>query len=459
MRSRGWVIIAVMVLYWVMMGGADAGLSTKGARLLSNGKPMFLRGSYYVQPGAYHHCFLTELDERQMARDFRAMREAGMNCFAIAVNWGDFMTRVDVSARSYKWNAEVDKRFRRLLECARRENLIVNLWFGTARLPEGLPGCTVGGEETDLCGNKHRPFCGYVWQDYPGCAQFNEFQWQAFLDFHRHVAELTRGFDDVIFDPLDWQHINMNYWCWANARNLEAWRAWLKSRNPDLSHWNTRWRENNSSWEEVFFPVDDWVRQTAALHAGSPYAGKPDTPEGPKWQDFRVWHDWLCNIVSQVITGVLKEVRPDVLIAQRVDIWHYGDFRANTWGVGRVDLIFQGWYSEKPEQARDASRWIAGAVRDVAVRWPRPMPFVFWETGMNPPAGGPDLPRRQADELQARQVVSTERTARALHLVGWMWWTWRDYCMSKAALGYGLVRLDGTAKPALRALREAVREP
>jgi len=447
------LILAAALLLGLSGRRVSAGLSTKGTRLLCNGKPVFLRGSYYVQPAAYHHCFLIEFDERQMARDFRRMRKLGMNCLAISVNWGDFISRLDVAKRRCEWNAEVGRRLRRLLDCARRENLIVDLWFGTARAPVGLPGCRVGESEKDLCGHLHRAFCGYMWQNYPGCAQFDDFEWQAFLDYHRRVAELTRGFDNVIFDPLDWQHLNMNYWAWGNERNLEAWRTWLRRRNPDLSYWNKRWGENGGSWSQVFFPVDDWVRQTAARLGGSPYAGKPDTPEGPKWKGFRAWHDGLCNEVATAITGVLKEVRPDVLIGQRVDIWHYGDFRANTWAAGQVDFIFQGWYSEKPEQARSPGRFIAGAVRDVAVRWPRPVPMVFWETGMNMP----DLPERQADELQAVQFAVTERTAQELHLSGWMWWTWRDYCMSKAALRFGLTRVDGTPKPALQSLPRIIR--
>jgi hypothetical protein len=432
-------------------------------RLLRDGKPIFLRGAYYIQPAAYHHCFLLELDERQMARDFQAMRRFGLNCFAISVNWGDFTSRVDMTARRCEWNAAAPERLRRLLACARREDLIAVLWFGISRVPEGLPGCKPGRAEKDLCGHEHSPYCGYVWPDYPGCVQFGDFEWQAFLDFHRRVAEVTRGFDNVIFDPLDWQHINMNYWTWGSQRNLQAWRDWLRAADPDLSHWNQRWGDESKGWEGVFFPVDDWVRQTAARLGGSPYAGKParlqagkpdDAYEGPKWRDFRAWHDGLCNTVAREITAALKQVRPDVLIGQRVDIWHYGDFRANTWAAGKVDFIFQGWYSEKPEQASSPQRFVAGAVRDVTRRWPRPMPIVFWETGMNVP----DLPTRQAEELQARQLVATERTTGALHLAGWLWWTWRDYCLSKEALRFGLVRLDGTPKLSLRSLRQAASE-
>jgi len=444
-RYRPAVVVAIVLL---ARSGACAGVAVRGMQLVRDGRPLFLRGAYYVQPTAYHHCFLERLDERQMARDLRAMRDAGMNCLAIGVNWGDLMPRLNVTQRRWEWDDAIGARLRRLLECARRESLIVDIWFGTARNPVGLPGCNVGEPEKDLCGNKHTPFCGYVWKNYPGCAQGDDFEWQSFLAYHRRVAELTRGFDNVIFDPLDWQHLNMNYWCWGNERNLEAWRTWLKNKNPDLSYWNKRWGENSGSWDEVFFPVDEWVRRTAALLGGSPYAGKPDTPEGPKCKDFREWHDGLCNQVARAITDTLKSVRPDVLIGQRVDIWHYGDFRQNTWAVGKVDFIFEGWYSEKPEQARNPGPGIARSVADVTVRWPRRMPIVFWETGMNIH----DLPQPQAEALQALQFAATERTTKALHLGGWMWWTWRDYCMSKAALDFGLVRLDGTPKPALQIL-------
>ena len=118
------------------------------------------------------------------------------------------------------------------------------------------------------------------------------------------------------------------------------------------------------------------------------------------------------------------------------------------WAVGQVDLIFQGWYSEQPEQARAPASFIAASVRDVTSRWRRPLPIVFWETGMNLP----DLPPAEAEPLQARQLAGTDRATRQLGLAGWLWWTWRDYPMSQQALRFGLVRLDGTPKPALQAL-------
>jgi rfaE bifunctional protein nucleotidyltransferase chain/domain len=144
----------------------------------------------------------------------------------------------------------------------------------------------------------------------------------------------------------------------------------------------------------------------------------------------------------------IRAVRPDVLVGQRVDIWHYGDYRQNTWAVGLVDFYFQGGYSEKPEDARDPGPFIEREVRGVTDRWPRPMPIVFWETGMNIH----DLPTAELDELQALQIVATDKKVKALDLSGWMWWTWRGYCMGKAALNFGIVRADGTPRPAVLAL-------
>ena len=154
---------------------AQAQLTVSGTHLLWDGKPVFLRGAYYVQPAAYHHCFLTELDEKQLAPDFKAMRAAGLNCFCISVNWGDFIHSMDVAKGTFEWDRAVEKRFVRLLEAARRENMIVDLWFGTALDPVGVPGMTTGKPEKDFCGHLHKPAQGYLWPDYPGCAQFDDF--------------------------------------------------------------------------------------------------------------------------------------------------------------------------------------------------------------------------------------------------------------------------------------------
>ena len=231
----------------------------------------------------------------------------------------------------------------------------------------------------------------------------------------------------------------------AQPRSLARLAA---TRNPSLAYWNQRWGEDNQTWDTVLFPVDDWVLQSAARLEGSPYKGKPVTPEGAKTKDFREWHDGVFNFIARTLTGTLKGVRPDVLVGQRVDIWHYGDYRQNTWAVGLVDFYFQGGYSEKPEDARDPGPFIEREVRNVTDRWPRPMPIVFWETGMNIH----DLPTAELDELQALQIVATDKKVKALDLSGWMWWTWRGYCMGKAALNFGIVRADGTPRPAVLAL-------
>jgi hypothetical protein len=338
MNARNhWVALGVALAVLIPCA-AQAKLTVSGTHLLWDGKPYFMRGAYYIQPAAYHHCFLTGLDEKQLAPDFKAMRAAGLNAMCISVNWGDFVHSIDVAKGTFQWDPVVEKRFVRVLEAARRENMIVDLWFGTALDPVGVPGMAPGKAEKDVCGHLHKPAQGYLWPNYPGCAQFDDFEWRTFVAYHRRVAELTRGFDNVIFDPLDWQHISMNYWEWGNPRNLEAWRVWLKTHNPDVAYWNQRWGEENKSWDTVIFPVDDWVLQSAARLQGSPYAGKPNTPEGAKTKDFREWHDGLFSFIARTLTGTLKGVRPDVLVGQRVDIWHYGDFRQNTWAVGLVDF-------------------------------------------------------------------------------------------------------------------------
>jgi len=449
MRRVGWAAAGMAALALATAVGAGAaGLTVRGTQILQDGKPIFLRGSYYVQPAAYHHCFLTELDERQVPVDFTKMRESGLNCVAISVNWGDFLPHFD-PGRPPQWDRRIDGRFRRLLQAARKENLWVDLWFGTARMPLGVPGVKAGEPQTDLAGYKHQAFAGYTWPNYPGCVQFADPEWEGFVAFHRHVAELTRGFDNVIFDPLDWQHLNMNAWCWGNARNLAGWRAWLKERNPDLAYWSERWGEKLASWDEALFPMDDWVRRSAARYEGSPYAGKADTTDQDKWQDFREWHDALHIRVMETLNSTLKQVRPDVLIGQRVDLWHHGDFRMNTWAVKGVDFIFQGWYSDKPEQARAPEEGITTSIKDVTSRWPKPMPLVFWETGDNVQG----LPQAEDEALQAQQLAETDRVVRALGLCGWLWWTWRDYPMGKESMRFGLNRLDGSPKPALTALK------
>jgi len=430
-------------------------VTVEGRQFIFRGQPLFIRGAMYYQPHAYHQYFWETWWRSEFLHDLDRLPTYGFNAVALQVNWGSFASRVDPLTGETEWR---DRAFRDLRFALRRlgqRGLLAILWTGTARLPDGVAGAH-NPTFTDLGGRTYQPYDGYLIRDWPAIAANDSPVWRAMLDFHRKVAEACADADNVLYDPLDWQHLNINPWSFADPGNLAAWRDWLRSRtstslsvvspsnhNPDLQYWNQRWGETNATWDEVLLPVDEWVENATAL-LGPPYRGRPRDPyEGPKWADFRDWHDALCNTVNAQIVAAIRAGDPDALIGQRVDIWHFGDFRQRTWAPQGVAFFCQGTYPETPQQVSpDEAR---KTIRLVTDRAPRQLPILFWETGLLPTAAPPaDLPA-----LQAQWLNSVESVAHQDGLLGFCWWVWRDYYMNDTSLSLGLLDLSGDPKPAL----------
>ena len=422
-------------------------LTIEDNALVFRGQPVFVRGAMYYQPAAYHQYFWEEWNRDQFLRDLDDVTRHGFNALALQINWGSFASSVDPDTGVSHWNESAFGDLQFALANLSERGIIAILWTGTARIPEGVEG-NHSPAWTDLGGNLHPPYSGYLIRDWPALAANDTPLWRAMLEFHSRLAQACADFDNLIYDPLDWQHLNINTWSFADPGNLAAWREWLRSRNPDLDYWNQRWCEANHSWDEVLLPVNEWVEMTVAL-LGPPYQGRPRDPhEGSKWADFRDWHDALCNSVNAQIVASLRAADSDALIGQRIDPWRFGDFRQRTWAPEGVNLIFHGTYPESVEQLTpDLVRREVAMVRE---RTPRPLPILFWETGLNPPI----IPREEwparLEPLQARWFDAVQVAAREENLLGFCWWVWRDYYMSEEAMHFGLLDLSGRPRLALQ---------
>lgn len=426
--------------------GAPAGLELRDGRLVDGGAPVFLRGAMYWQPHAFHHCFWEDLDEALVERDFAAMQRQGFNLAAVQVNWGSFMPSVDVEGGRYEWSRNAQRKLVHLLDSAQRHGLYVDLWFGTSRVPAGVNGL-FNAAFTDLGGRKHDAYYGWLVTDWPAIADYDTYSWQAFLRFHERVARVCRSYDNVIFDPLDWQHLNLNHWNFNDPLNLRSWRDFLRRDNPDLGYWNKRWGESNPSWDDVLFPVDEWARDSICRLEGTPYRDLPVTPyEEEKWQDFNRWHNPLSIKVIEAITAALRRGAPDTLVVQRVDPWRFGYWREMTWGVGSVDFYCQGWYPWSQEELDDAQSHLLREIDAIRSRATRPKPFLVWEVGMDVFHVYPEAAEAERDRRRAEYVREVERFARANDMLGWCWWVWRDHNMNEDSLHWGLVTQGGRFK-------------
>ena len=443
---RLWLLFAASAWLAAMNGAARGGLDLRDGRLADRGKPIFLRGAMYWQPHAFHHCFWEDMDPEMTERDFAAMQAQGFNMAAVQVNWGSFMPSVDVAARKYEWSREAQDKLERLLDSAQRHGLYVDLWFGWSRAPAGV-NAAFNPAFTDLGGVKHGAYYGWLVTDWPAIADYDTYAWQAFLRFHERVARICRKYDNVIFDPLDWQHLNLNYWNFNDALNLRSWRDFLHCENPDLGYWNKRWGEKNASWDVVLFPVDDWARDSICRLDKTPYRGLPSLPyEKEKWQDFNRWHNPLFIRIVEGITAALRRGDSKALILQRVDPWRYGYWREMTWGVGSVDFYAQGWYPSSQTELDEADKHLKAEIDPIRTRAPRPKPILLWEVGMDVFHVYPNAPEPERDKHRAQYVRAVEKFGREEKMLGWSWWVWRDHNMNEDSLHWGLVTQDGRFK-------------
>lgn len=448
----------------VLCGPASALLEVRGGRFVDDGLPVFLRTAMYYQPHAFHHYFWSELDESMVAPDLEMMKGQGLNGLVLQVNWGAFMPAVDVERESFTWDEETEKKLVRILELAREKEMYVILWLTWARAPEGV-GTKAHPARRDLGGKEHPPFSGYLLHDYPALAIRETFAWTACLAFHERVAKLTNSFGNVILDPLDWQHLNMNYWSWGDTQNLAVWREHLQRINPELQHWNERWSEKNATWEDVLLPIDTHVETTAARLAGSLYAGLPAAPyNAAKWQDFNEWHDAAFVRIARQIIQALERGSPRAPIGQRIDRWRYGGWRTRTWAPwqpeGDLELapgrfFFVTYYPKERHDAEGTEKELSDTIRQVRERDECGYPIMVWETGIDLPGLYGDADNETREAAQQDHLDGVAATAERLGLLGLGWWVWRDYHMSAASLQYGLVGIDGTEKQAAELLRWA----
>jgi len=462
MRSRPLAACVALCVLCVLCGPAAALLELRHGRLLDDGLPVFLRAAMYYQPHAFHQYFWTELDESMVALDLDKMRAQGLNTVVLEVDWGAFMPSVDVDAKSFVWDADNEAKLRRIVELAYEKGMYVILWFTWARAPEGV-GAKPYEAGPDLGGREHPPFHGYLLPSHPALAIGNTFAWQACLTFHERIAGLTADFEHVILDPLDWQHLNMSYWAWAEADNLTAWRAHLRGVNADLLHWNRRWGEKNDTWDEVLLPVDSHVQKTAAKPAGSPYADLPATPyDAAKWHDFNEWHDAVFVAVAQQIMAALERGSPHAPIGQRIDRWRYGQWRTRTWAPwhreGEAQLaagrfFFLSYYPRTGEGAGEAETKLAETIQRVHELDERGYPIMLWETGIDLAGLFADADAETREQAQYDYLDIVAAAAERLGLMGFGWWVWRDYYMSAASRQYGLVGIDGAGKQAIELLK------
>ena len=180
-----------------------------------------LRSVTYYQPHADHHTFWFNLNLSLFDKDVWEIKRQGVNCIWIEIGWGEFVP----NAYPIEYSEENFQKLEHILLKTKEAGLFVLMVMGYVdNIPEGITGT-----------NYFAPT--YL---------TNETEFQVYINFIKEVTKRTRKFDNIayvfcteIFD------ISLKYGL-SYPTNIESFRNYCRTKNPDLNYWNGRWKTNPS---------------------------------------------------------------------------------------------------------------------------------------------------------------------------------------------------------------------
>ena len=432
-------------------------ITTQGNHFFDGGKPLELRAVYYFQPNAYHSYFWDELNQTMLEEDFRSIKTQGFNAVSIRVGWGSFMPLIiNLPEKTYVLDNINEGKLLNLTNKAKSHGLYVILWLDYSRLPEGISAKHYPAS-ADGCGMQKSEFYGFIAPCIQANSTTNGPLWQLLLVHYKRLAELLKDKDNIIWDPLDWQHLNLNVWSYGDECELQQWRFYLQSKNSDMAYWNTRWGEN-ANWNTVLFPIDNYIKELATanpasqigiVYANVPVSSSSLNPKSKyKWEDFRNYQNEILINNSKDIVTAIKTIDDNAIIGQRIDRWRYNGWRNQTWGTPGVDFIYEAFNPTSSSDFVGIDTRIAeriNAVRGNLTKNNKNMPIYLSDCQVST---AQFTEQQQNDFFVA--AYNAVHTNEQLDLAGIGIWQWKQTCtVSSADQGFGLMYRDGTAKPAL----------
>jgi hypothetical protein len=328
---------------WVLLcvSAAEAGTKPLPAIVLAPGghgfqteagRPFVPFGVTYYRPGTgWAPQVWKQFDAAATQRDFKLMKEAGVNCVRVFLTFGSFLPEPG------KLSEEGLGKFDKFLELAEREGIYVHptgpdLW-------EGTPAWATADRYAD------------------------ETMLRALENYWKEFITRYRG-RKVIF-AIDL--LNEPAIAWDNAAMKAKWRTWVHSRYPNPEAMVQAWGEAASK-----FAYDD------------PPVPPPRNAPGSKWlldyQHFR--EDLAQEWVHRQVTAI-KSVDPKRLVTTGLVQWsvpsllpalsHYAAFRTSKLAplLDFLEVHFypleHGFYSyaSREEEAQNLA-YLEGVVREVA---------------------------------------------------------------------------------------------
>ena len=257
------------------------------------------------------------------------------------------------------------------------------------------------------------------------------------LRYLRWLAEGVAEFDNVFYLLCTEEILPATLLYRPNERVecAAAFRSWAHRDNPDIAYWNERWGAEHT-WETLT---------------------PPPTTERKTWQtwyDLNRWFTYLMRQLLPPMSAAIREGDPDAVIG-------FHDFlidpalkqpigeRPTAEACG-FDFFSIGYYYIMEKSFEENMEGLR--VRVEAAREYHPdVPALCGEIGLAV-RKEPEEARQEDEALQVRWF----REALAYLLqegVGYDIWSWRTVVPSAEAI-HSIYRADGTARPALEAIRE-----
>jgi len=421
----------------------------ENGKFYDNGKEIWMRGVIYYQPHACHQDFWKMLDESIIEHDLNLIKSTGFNLVMLQLNWGSFVDHVNFDGE-YIWNEENEQKLLSFLNIAKNCSLYIAIVTSVATAPSGV-NANRGDGFIDLGGVWHEPYYGYTIPGFQAgiLDSVNSYKFNSYVEFHKKISKIIyeKGFNNIIWDPTAWENLNLNPWQWSDLCDLILWRNRLQKISNDINYWNSRWGENNNTFDDILFPIDEWIQRAVGSVVGNPYYGLPITTSQNKWDDFRHGQDEILNLMVDRLFSAIRDNFDNAIIGQRIDAWHYGGWRHETWARPGADFIFHGYYPDNDDDVINISDRISDQFNYIKANMPRQLPIFLWETGIVLKHVYPVASEDYKLERQTYCISEILNTAKAISPLGLSIWLWRDTYFDSLEYECGLSYFSDIFKP------------
>ncbi|MFQ6096742.1 MAG: hypothetical protein ACE5O2_03380 [Armatimonadota bacterium] len=256
--------------------------------------------------------------------------------------------------------------------------------------------------------------------------------WNAFED---HVLRFTRRYAHR--DNILWMFYTESFQGPIAAyKDLElaeeSFRRYCRRTNAEIAHWNQRWGADYASFDDIGM-ADGRIAKHAA-----------------RWEDH--WR-WVCSVLRARYGALTRKMKTDVAVRGLVG-FHDNAMITMDWAKGDTpipddnpyDYLSFTAYLGKDQAVEDRLEEVAQVHSRFRHRYPD-VPLMIGETGV------PTLVRDEATQAEYLATIARYAKANSLGINIWMWQDFKG--STEEQRSFGLLRLDGTDKPAVEALRKA----